>query len=130
MFGGTGGYFRLDSWILANIVQLATQDFCQKFLNRRNDPCGRQYDNKLNHQMEKQGDSFREEGGFREQLTTLRVESRAVQEQAPNCPDCGKPMTRRKARTGKNAGNPFWGCTAYPDCKGTLPANEKEDQHE
>ncbi len=44
MFGGTGGYFRLDSWILANIVQLATQDFCRKFLNRSNDPCGRQYD--------------------------------------------------------------------------------------
>jgi len=81
--------------------------------------------NMLNHQMEKQGDTFREEGGFREQLTTLRVETRAVQEQAPNCPDCGKPMTRRKARTGKNAGNPFWGCTAYPDCKGTLKMEDK-----
>lgn len=44
MFGGTGGYFRLDSWILANIVQLGTQKFCKQFLNRTNDPCGRQYD--------------------------------------------------------------------------------------
>ena len=44
MFGGTGGYFRLDSWILANIVQLGTQRFCRRFLNRTNDPCGRQYD--------------------------------------------------------------------------------------
>ncbi len=32
-------------------------------------------------------------------------------------------MTRRKAKTGKNAGNPFWGCTAYPDCKATLPVD-------
>lgn len=44
MFGGTVGYFRLDSWILANIVQLGTQRFCRQFLNRTNDPCGRQYD--------------------------------------------------------------------------------------
>ena len=27
MFGGTGGCYRLDSWILANIVQLGTQTF-------------------------------------------------------------------------------------------------------
>ena len=38
------GYYWLDTWVLANVVQLATQDFCIRFLNRRNDPCGRQYD--------------------------------------------------------------------------------------
>jgi four helix bundle suffix protein len=238
MFGGTVGYFRLDSWILANIVQLGTQRFCKLFLNRTNDPCGRQYDqmtqaarsgcannaegsarhatsretemkltdvarsslaelagdylnwllqqeqvpwgkatpearavyavrldppaygedvvhdacvhilaqkkkfaswldsaddvtmanvlliltvrviNMLNHQMEAQGESFKEEGGFREQLTGLRVEARAKQEAAPTCPDCGKPMARRTAKSGKNAGREFWGCTGYPECKG------------
>lgn len=38
------GYFWLDTWIMANVIQLATQEFCRKFLNLRNDPCGRQYD--------------------------------------------------------------------------------------
>lgn len=38
------GYFWLDTWVLANVVQLATQDFCTRFLNLKNDPCGRQYD--------------------------------------------------------------------------------------
>ena len=38
------GYFWLDTWVLANVIQLATQDFCMRFLNRTNDPCGRQYD--------------------------------------------------------------------------------------
>lgn len=38
------GYFWLDTWVLANVIQLATQDFCTRFLNHANDPCGRQYD--------------------------------------------------------------------------------------
>ena len=38
------GYFWLDTWVIANVIQLATQDFCSLFLNRTNDPCGRQYD--------------------------------------------------------------------------------------
>lgn len=241
-----GGYFRLDSWILANIVQLGTQRFCKRFLNRTNDPCGRQYDqmtqaarsgcaniaegsarratsretemrltdvgrsslaelagdylnwllqkekapwskatlearavyavrldkaeygedrvhdaclhilaqqgkfalwlksesdetmanalliliarviNMLNHQMEKQGDTFKKEGGFREKLTGLRIEARAQQDNAPTCPDCGKPMARRMAKSGKNIGKVFWGCTGYPDCKGVREIEEEE----
>ena len=240
MFGGTTGYFRLDSWVLANLVQLGTQRFCRMFLNRTNDPCGRQYDqmtqaarsgcanisegsarratsretemkltdvaraslaelagdyinwllqkkqtpwrkdsaearavyairldrpdygediihdacghilaqqakftvwleskddvimanalliliarviNMLNHQLETQGKTFKDEGGFREKLTQVRLAARAVDEDAPRCPDCGQPMTRRKARQGKNAGQEFWGCTGYPDCKAVL----------
>ncbi|MBM4042893.1 MAG: hypothetical protein FJ290_30760 [Planctomycetes bacterium] len=27
-------------------------------------------------------------------------------------------MTRRRARSGRNAGREFWGCTGYPECKG------------
>ena len=38
------GYFWLDTWVLANVIQLATQDFCMRYLNRNNDPCGRQFD--------------------------------------------------------------------------------------
>jgi restriction system protein len=39
---------------------------------------------------------------------------------SPVCPNCGKPMVLRTARRGANAGNQFWGCSAYPSCKGTL----------
>ena len=41
---GTLSYFWLDTWVFANIIQLATQDFCKRFLNLKNDPCGRQFD--------------------------------------------------------------------------------------
>jgi four helix bundle suffix protein len=40
-------------------------------------------------------------------------------EPRPTCPLCGKPMTLRTARKGAHAGSLFWGCTGYPDCKGT-----------
>lgn len=39
----------------------------------------------------------------------------------PDCPVCGKVMVRRVARLGGNAGSEFWGCTDYPQCKGTRP---------
>lgn len=34
----------LDSYLMASIIRLATIRFCERLLNRRNDPCGRQYD--------------------------------------------------------------------------------------
>lgn len=39
----------------------------------------------------------------------------------PKCPVCGGPMRRRLARQGPHSGEEFWGCSHYPDCRGTLP---------
>ncbi|MBI6567879.1 DNA topoisomerase III, partial [Pseudomonas synxantha] len=36
--------------------------------------------------------------------------------QGPTCPQCGAPTRQRTGKTG-----PFWSCSRYPDCKGTLP---------
>jgi restriction system protein len=35
------------------------------------------------------------------------------------CPRCGAEMVMRKARHGANAGQSFWGCSKFPDCRGT-----------
>lgn len=37
----------------------------------------------------------------------------------PACPVCTKAMVRRVAKRGASTGNAFWGCLAYPVCKGT-----------
>ncbi len=37
----------------------------------------------------------------------------------PRCPKCGKQMALRTAKQGRKAGQNFWGCTGYPDCKET-----------
>lgn len=71
---------------------------------------------------------FIQEGGYSETLAAARLaERQRVQlsgrsnppDQFPVCPRCGKPMTLRTARNGPQAGTRFWGCAAYPDCKGT-----------
>ena len=208
------GYFWLDTWVLANVIQLATQEFCMRHLNRKNDPCGRQYDQMtqaaraslaelgndylnwlllgenvpwsvnseehlavtavqldrptykddvqhlscihilaqkrkfdrwlrsgdsiveancllvlchrlilmLNKQLANLLASFKEEGGFTETLTAERLAYRTAQSikaDAPKCPKCGKPMIKRVAKRGLNAGNEFWSCSGYPDCNGT-----------
>ena len=236
------GYYWLDTWVLANVIQLATQSFCTRHLNRSNDPCGRQYDQMtqaarsvpaniaegnsrhstsketemrltdvaraslselandyvnwlmqheeipwsvkseehqnvsripldspaykddvqhlssihilkqkhkfdawlcsknsiteancllvlcnrlimmLSKQIENQLETFKEKGGFSEALSAERLAYRteqSAQADAPLCPKCSKPMIKRLAKKGKNAGNAFWSCSSYPECNGT-----------
>lgn len=40
----------------------------------------------------------------------------------PACPKCGATMVRRTAKQGANKGSAFYGCSTYPQCRGTLPA--------
>ena len=73
--------------------------------------------NMLKSQIEAQGKAFEETGGFSERLMTKRLEAREGQKNAepsPECPQCSKPMRRRKSAKGD-----FWGCSGYPECKGT-----------
>jgi restriction system protein len=81
---------------------------------------------------------FIHEGGYSETLAAARLAERARQQDrtdrfdrsdpsdafenpAPACPTCGKGMVLRTARKGALAGSRFWGCTGYPECRGTRP---------
>ena len=74
-------------------------------------------------QIDRTMEAFSSEGGFRERMTQIRLEQRdaALRQQEPTppppCPACGKPMVKRRARSGPDQGKPFWGCSAYPACK-------------
>lgn len=234
-------YFWLDSWILANIIQLATQSFCDRFVDYQMDPCRRLYDqmvlsarcgvsniaegsarhstsiesemrlldvarasfdevqgdffnfllrkkaevwsignpdresiwqmrldppkysnsylhdaavhiitqkskfdrwldndnpeivanavlvlllreNKmLESQLLTQLETFRQTGGFSENMTEERLEARKTQafvKGAPKCPECGLPMLKRMQKKGQMQGREFWGCSDFPRCKG------------
>lgn len=88
----------------------------------------------LDQQLIGMEQSFVEGGGYSEQLATARIAARQKKDRSdrtnpsdqtdpspPKCPDCGQLMALRTARQGKNEGSQFWGCTAYPECKGTAP---------
>lgn len=97
----------------------------------------------LRRQVESQGRDFVEHGGFAEHLHTVRVQARGQQlsdrsdksdpsdrsdkAPPPACPLCGKAMRQRTAKQGPHAGQPFWGCSGYPECKGTRDAAAKSD---
>jgi restriction system protein len=40
---------------------------------------------------------------------------------APFCPVCQTRMVMRTAKNGEHAGQTFWGCPRYPDCRGKRP---------
>ena len=42
------------------------------------------------------------------------------------CPVCGAPMILRTAGKGDNVGHQFWGCSNYPNCKGTRKASNSD----
>lgn len=67
----------------------------------------------LSRQMESQENDFVQNGGIRERMHKARTAA----ETAPECPSCGKPMRKRRSAKGE-----FWGCTGYPECKGTRDA--------
>ena len=246
-FQSVKGYYCLDAWIMANVIQLATYDFCQRFLTRDIDPCGRmfdqmtmaarsataniaegtsrkqtsretemkltdvarasisellgdyfflamanhipiwsktsresqyvqqikldrpqytsdwqaeaathilnqksKFDKAIKHNdisvvinsmiilcnreislvgqlLKSQLEKFKSEGGFAENLTKERIsklKTDAISSSAPTCPKCGKPMLKRMAKRGPNSGHPFWSCSDYPDCSGSLAFKE------
>ncbi len=50
-----------------------------------------------------------------------------VSDQAPACPKCESEMVLRTAKSGRNKGGQFWGCAAYPKCRGIVALIETRD---
>ncbi len=76
----------------------------------------------LDQQIARLERDFIAAGGYTERLAAARLEQRRKQDQTdpiPPCPLCGKAMVLRTAQKGERAGSQFWGCSGYPNCKGT-----------
>lgn len=72
----------------------------------------------ISHQLS----DFKNNGGFTEGLSKERLAtqaSQAVEQGAPKCPRCGKPMIKRTIKRGAKSGHQFWGYSNYPECQGT-----------
>ena len=80
----------------------------------------------LTAQMKSQLETFKETGGFSENMTAERIEVRknkAAATGAPVCRLCGKPMLKRLQKRGQMQGREFWGFSDYPQCKGSRNIN-------
>jgi four helix bundle suffix protein len=92
----------------------------------------------LDRQITALEQQFVREGGYSERLAAARIVEKERQRQVdpsdpphpshitkipppapPACPRCNKPMALRTTRQGARAGTQFWGCSGYPQCKGT-----------
>lgn len=83
----------------------------------------------LRRQLESQGRAFVAKGGFTEQLYGARSRQRQDPKTlvtSPSCPLCGKRMVRRTAQKGPRNGQPFWGCSSYPDCSAIRPIDSAD----
>jgi restriction system protein len=104
----------------------------------------------LDRQLRGLEQQFVREGGYSERLHAARLEARAMQRGGgkpdqsdqsdrtdptdrvpapPPCPVCGGSMVLRTAQKGSKAGSRFWGCSSYPACKGTRPAEGAPHAH-
>jgi four helix bundle suffix protein len=80
----------------------------------------------LDQQIEGLEREFVVGGGYSEQLAAARLAERGRKgadrsDLIPACPQCGRAMVLRTAKSGRNAGSQFWGCSAYPECRGACP---------
>lgn len=106
---------KFDAWLENNNPEIAANAMLVLY----------QRENKmLQSQIKSQLDAFKQVGGFTENMTVERLETRKEQATAlgaPDCPVCGKPMLKRMQRKGQMQGREFWGCSDYPRCKGLRP---------
>lgn len=56
--------------------------------------------------------------------TTPATQAPTVASKEPLCPRCGGAMMERVAKQGSNAGGAFWGCNAFPKCRGVVAIDE------
>ena len=122
----SGGYRDLRTFRSATLIYDATYWFYEKYLNPRSRTIDQMVQAARSGRqniaaLEKQ---FIKEGGYSKQLAAKRLKHRSDRSDQtdgssfPPCPQCGKPMVLRTAKTGQNAGKQFLGCSGYPDCKG------------
>jgi restriction system protein len=137
--------FKADRSDQSNLTDLSDQERCALYAHwlENADPAVRanaiiclihQANFLLDQQIAALERRFVEAGGYSEQLAAARLAYRGkkkpdrtdrtdqtdLTDHIPPCPVCGKPTVLRTAKSGKNAGSQFWGCSDYPNCKGVV----------
>jgi hypothetical protein len=63
-----------------------------------------------------------------ENSESIEMVPSASEAERPLCPNCSSPMVPRKAKAGANAGQEFWGCSAFPRTNKVRSCERSEPQ--
>lgn len=127
-----------DDWLYESTLHVLNQK--RHFDNWINNPDGKVAANTLlllsmrcemmlEKLMQSQLKSFKQEGGFAENMTKERLSARIQQQdESPICPQCGAPMVKQVAKRGVNAGKQFWSCSNFrtTGCRGSMSLEAAE----
>lgn len=111
---------RFDPWIESKDLSIAANALLI-LCSRVNSMITRYLENSLA--------TFKQTGGFAENMTKERIETQkqqSIDAGAPLCPVCNAPMVKRYAKRGSNQGNAFWSCSKYNEtgCRGIRSINK------
>ena len=119
------GHSELDEHLPANVVQGAK---CVQFIRSFTEPLWSSAEvQQLVEQLQAQR-LAPTRATDRAHVRQLKTRHRAISKAnanaitGPSCALCGSPMVLRTARTGAWAGEQFWGCSSYPQCRGVEAA--------
>jgi len=81
---------------------------------------------------DKKGNTFWGCSDFPKCKGTLKIKESTVSSKAtvakisetPLCPKCAEPMVKRSSKKGDSIGKEFWGCSAFPKCRGVVPIDK------
>lgn len=112
-----GGYNKLRAYKVAEAVYDATGRGGDRFVDKRS----RTHDQRV--QAARSGTRNISEGSGAVAPSNYEARTQAgvaVTEDAPSCSLFGGDMRKRTADKDPNAGLEFWGCIAYPECRGIV----------
>ena len=64
-----------------------------------------------------------EKAATKEPSIIEQVEASIISDNTPACPKCNSEMVKRVAKKGQQQGQPFFGCSQFPKCRGVVHIN-------
>jgi len=94
--------------------------------------CGKTMVQRVAKKGDKKGNTFWGCSDFPKCKGTLTIKESAVSSKATVakvsetrlCPKCAEPMVKRSSKKGDSIRKEFWGCSAFPKCRGVVPIDK------
>lgn len=118
--GAAGGYVATSGEFTRDAIRFATSNNIELIDGKALDKILRSTPNPV-QRVQPTPTPSKEQTTKKAQADPIAVQPHLSEEKSKICSKCGSPMVLRVAKSGKNVGQKFWGCSKFPACRGTLP---------